>query len=253
MTSSERQQLKERVIALRGYWHDFHEGLLEHDPDFLAAYVDFVSRPWLTGHLPGKTREFIYIAVDASAAHMYERGMRRHMEFAVEQGATIGELLEVVQIATSLGGESAIMGVELLCEELAEAGRAPEMPAGDSHRRLKEDVSDRLGGWPPYADAFLKLDPDYLRIHAAFAGKKADNRHLDAKTREFISIAVNLSPATLNRDAVRRGMRAALAHGATEGELLEVIQLASAISIHSCTIGVPNAVAAARGAGKGAA
>ena len=43
----------------------------------------------------------------------------------------------------------------------------------------------------------------------------------------------------LNEPGIRRHIRLALAHGATPEEISEVLQLASAIAIHTCTLAVP--------------
>ncbi|CAH1690506.1 Carboxymuconolactone decarboxylase [Hyphomicrobiales bacterium] len=243
---AQRQALKDQIIAERGYWHPFHQGLLERDPDFLAAYLAFLSQPWRTGVLQPKVREFIYIAVDASVAHMYERGMRRHIEFALERGATPDEVLEVVELAAGLGGESAILGVRILAEEL-KAIRGEDVEAAalsEEQKRLKDEFIAVMGGWPDYGDAFLSLDADYLRSFLAFVGGPWKRGTLEPKIKDFVAIAVNSSPATLNPDGVRRHIRSALDHGATSTEIMEVIQLAAAIAIHTCTIGVPNLVEA---------
>lgn len=241
------QALKDRIVAERGYWHPFHEGLLQHDPDFLDAYLSFLSQPWKTGLLEPKVREFIYIAVDAAVSHMYERGMRRHIEFALDKGATAGEVLEVVQLTAGLGGESAVLGVRILAEEL-KAARGEDVtqePLSDDQHRLKQEFVAVMGHWPAYGDAFLALDPAYLRSFLKFVGGPWQRGTLTPKVKDFIAIAVNVSPSTLNEAGVRRHIRSALGHGASAGEIMEVIQLAAAIAIHSCTIGVPNLVEAA--------
>ena len=79
----DRDKLKAEVIARRGYWHPFHEGLLELCPEFLAAYLAFQDGPARSGHLEPKVREFIYIAIDGAVSHLYERGLRRHIEDAL--------------------------------------------------------------------------------------------------------------------------------------------------------------------------
>lgn len=52
-------------------------------------------------------------------------------------------------------------------------------------------------------------------------------------------MAVNAAPTLLHREGVRRHMRAAIRHGATAGEIADILQLASAIAVHVCTYGVP--------------
>lgn len=243
--------LKEKVTVERGYWHPFHQGLLERDPDFLAAYFSYQSQPWRTGHLAPKVREFIYIAIDASVAHLYERGMRRHIEFALDHGATPDEVLEVIETTAGLGGEAIGLGIQLLAEELKAVGGedVAQRPLDAPQQMLKERVTETLGYWPVFGDAFLALAPDYLDVFLAFVGRPYQRGVLEPKIRDFVGLAVNVSPATLNQSGARRHIRQALNHGATAGELVEVIQLAGAIAIHTCTIGVPNLVEAAEARG----
>ena len=81
-----RAALKADFEAKRGYWHEFWDGLLELDPDFFEAYVEFSSYPWTNGVLEPKIKELIYTAFDASATHMYVPGLRQHIENALATG-----------------------------------------------------------------------------------------------------------------------------------------------------------------------
>lgn len=57
-------------------------------PEFLQAYLDFSAVPWRKNHLDGKTKEFMYIAVDAATTHHYVPGIRQHIQAALKLGAT---------------------------------------------------------------------------------------------------------------------------------------------------------------------
>ena len=74
--------------------------MLELDPDFFQAYVDFSSLPWTDGVLEPKVKELIYTAFDASATHMYVPGLRQHVENALAYGATPAEVMEVFELAS---------------------------------------------------------------------------------------------------------------------------------------------------------
>ncbi|MFV0244690.1 MAG: carboxymuconolactone decarboxylase family protein, partial [Qingshengfaniella sp.] len=77
--SAEKENLKQGFMAARGYWNPFWEKVLHFDPDLLAAYARFSSVPWEEGVLPGRLRELIYVAIDASTTHMFDEGTRQHM------------------------------------------------------------------------------------------------------------------------------------------------------------------------------
>jgi alkylhydroperoxidase/carboxymuconolactone decarboxylase family protein YurZ len=62
---------------------------------------------------------------------------------------------------------------------------------------------------------------------------------LDAKTIEFIAIAVDASCTHLYAPGVRRHIRQALALGATKDEITAVLQLVSVLGIHTLSVGAP--------------
>src|SRR3546814_19191028 len=62
---------------------------------------------------------------------------------------------------------------------------------------------------------------------------------LDKCTRELIHVAINVACTHLNEEGTRRHIRRAIANGASKCELIEVVQLADVLGIHSCSVGVP--------------
>ena len=120
---TERQQaLKAQFIDSRGYWHESWDGMLELDPELFAAYLDFSALPWRSGVLEPKVKEFIYIAFDASATHLYAPGLKLHMRNAVRLGATTAEILEVLELASLVGVHAATVAAPILAEELRVSG-----------------------------------------------------------------------------------------------------------------------------------
>jgi len=62
---------------------------------------------------------------------------------------------------------------------------------------------------------------------------------LDPKVYEFLAIAVDASCTHMYAPGVRRHIRKALELGATQEEILAVLQCVSVLGIHSCSLGVP--------------
>jgi alkylhydroperoxidase/carboxymuconolactone decarboxylase family protein YurZ len=119
-TLDERQaRLKEKFQATRGYWSPFWEEALQLDPSLFEAYLDFSGIPWTHGVLEPKVREFIYVAIDASTTHMFDVGTRGHMANALNHGATVAEILEVLELAAGIGIQSIVEGLPILQEEVA--------------------------------------------------------------------------------------------------------------------------------------
>lgn len=123
-----QEELKAEFTSSRGYWDDLWAGVLDLDPDFFEAYLDFSSVPWRGGVLEPKVREFLYITFDASATHMYVPGLKLHMRNALRYGATEQELMEVLEIVSVIGIHASTLGAPILVQELA---RAAELHAED--------------------------------------------------------------------------------------------------------------------------
>jgi alkylhydroperoxidase/carboxymuconolactone decarboxylase family protein YurZ len=116
-----QEKLKAAFIANRGYWSAMWDGVLALSPDFFEAYGEFSSVPWKTGTLEPKIRELIYIAIDASTTHLYEPGIRIHMENALKLGATPAEIMEVLELVSVLGIHTIAVGLPALLDELKKA------------------------------------------------------------------------------------------------------------------------------------
>jgi alkylhydroperoxidase/carboxymuconolactone decarboxylase family protein YurZ len=113
-----QEQVKADFTTMRGYWHAFWDEMLELDPELFAAYTEFSSVAWRTGPLSPKIKEFVYIAFDTAATHLYVKGLKLHIENALGYGATVGEILEVMEIASVLGAESVASAASMIAEEV---------------------------------------------------------------------------------------------------------------------------------------
>jgi alkylhydroperoxidase/carboxymuconolactone decarboxylase family protein YurZ len=118
-----RAALRAAFIAEHGFWPPVFSAILEADPDFFAAYAEFYSVPIRHGALAGKVREFIQIAVNASATHLHPDATRAHIRGALRLGATREEIMEVLEMASTIGIHTCTMAAPMLLEELERAGR----------------------------------------------------------------------------------------------------------------------------------
>ena len=102
-----------------GDWNPLWSTFAEWDADFLEAYLRLRSVPFEKGPLPRKTKELILIAINAATTHLYGPGVRRHIQNALQHGATREEILEAIELTTVLGIHSSNLAVPILAEELA--------------------------------------------------------------------------------------------------------------------------------------
>lgn len=114
--SEYQERLKAEFTETRGYWHPFWDEMLELDPEMFEAYVAFSAVPWRTGTLSPKVKELIYIAFDCAATHLYVKGLKLHIENAIDHGATKEEILEVMELASVIGIHAVTEGAPVLAE-----------------------------------------------------------------------------------------------------------------------------------------
>lgn len=103
-------------------------------------------------------------------------------------------------------------------------------------------VCDRLraaGAWNAAWEPFYELDPEWTERFMAMGTKPMLSGVLDAKTIEFIAIAVDASCTHLYAPGVRRHIAKALDLGATAEEITAVLQLTSVLGIHTMSLGAP--------------
>jgi alkylhydroperoxidase/carboxymuconolactone decarboxylase family protein YurZ len=118
--AEKRRILKEEYTQAKGFWPEMHNAMLELDPDFLRAFMEYGKAAVAKEALSPKVRELIYIAVDACTTHLYNPGTKNHIRQALALGADVNEILEVLQMVTLVGAHSTTEGVPLLLEVLNE-------------------------------------------------------------------------------------------------------------------------------------
>jgi alkylhydroperoxidase/carboxymuconolactone decarboxylase family protein YurZ len=253
LATTREEQIKEEFIRTRGYWSARWDGVLALDPDYFEAFMRFSAVPWKTGTLEPKVKELIYVAIDASTTHLFEPGIRIHIQNAFGHGALVEEIMEVFELTSVLGIHAATVGVPILLEELAAAGDESFTPGREISERdaaLKEEFIRVRGYWSPLWDGVLALDPDFFEAYFRFSAVPFEGGTLEPKVRELIYIAIDAATTHLFEPGIRIHIQNALGHGATAAEIMEVIELTSVLGVHTCVVGVPILLEEAKAAGK---
>jgi alkylhydroperoxidase/carboxymuconolactone decarboxylase family protein YurZ len=100
--------------------------------------------------------------------------------------------------------------------------------------RLRE-----IGEWNPNWESFYALDASWTEKFMTMGLAPMLKGTLDAKTIEFIAIAIDASCTHMYAPGVRRHIRKALDLGATREEITAVLQLTSVLGIHTMSLGAP--------------
>ncbi|WP_028218949.1 carboxymuconolactone decarboxylase family protein [Paraburkholderia oxyphila] len=101
------------------------------------------------------------------------------------------------------------------------------------------DALRASGNWNPNWEPFAALDPDWTEKFMAMGTAPMLSGVLDAKTIEFIAIAVDASCTHMYAPGVRRHIRKALELGATKEEITAVLQCVSVLGIHTMSLAAP--------------
>jgi alkylhydroperoxidase/carboxymuconolactone decarboxylase family protein YurZ len=215
---------------------DRWQALRDADPVFFEAFAELAALPGRSSVLEPKVKELVCLAVNAAATHMYEPGIREHARRAVELGASKQELLEVLQLTSTLGIHAVTVGVPVLLEALGD--REPP-PLDERRAALKADFEAKRGYWHEFWDGLLELDPDFFEAYVGFSAHPWTNGVLEPKVKELIYTAFDASATHMYIPGLRQHIENALGYGATPAEVMEVFELASTIGIHGYLAALP--------------
>ncbi len=119
--SEEQKALKKAYMDKHnGYWSDEKENILKLDPEYFETFTEFEEGPWKNGPLSPKEKELIYLAVHAAPVTLHPGQVRYHISRALEYGATVNELADVLHMVSTLGIHAVTMGVPILKEAMKE-------------------------------------------------------------------------------------------------------------------------------------
>ena len=240
MLSPEQQQIKDEFIKIRRTWGPQWETILDLDPGFMRAYLNFSAVPWRKNHLDDKTKEFMYLAVDAAATHLYVPGIREHIRAALRSGATRDEIMEVLELTSTLGIHAMNIGVPILVEVLVEKGmRTGPAELTEYQEEVKADFTKTRGYWHSFWDEMLELDPELFAAYTEFSSVPWHTGTLSPKVKEFVYIAFDTAATHLYVKGLKLHIENALGYGATAQEILEVMEIASVLGMQATMAAAP--------------
>ncbi|MBX5442423.1 MAG: carboxymuconolactone decarboxylase family protein [Solirubrobacteraceae bacterium] len=253
----------DRRAELRAAWTEVHgppnaaaEQLLEQSPSYFARVLDFTAHAWRRGPLPPKVKALILLAVDSAASHRNGPGAADDVRRALALGATPAEVLEVLELTSTMGIHAANTGVPILLEELAKAGRPVDLDAPLTPRQeeIKAEFTRKRGYWNDFWDGFLRLDAEFFAAYTAMSAHPWEHGPLEPKVKELVYCAFDASATHMFAPGLRQHVANALRYGATAEEIMEVFELASGIGVGSFALALPalrEAVAEAAGEERG--
>lgn len=219
----EQQRVKDRVLEQRGFWSSLFDELLFLQPTYVERYASLSAHPG--DRLERRLKELLHVAVDCNTTHLYHRGTRVHIQNALDHGATIDELVEVVVLTSTLGVHDVAAGAAILDDVVG--GET----AGDPE--LRDELAGQLGFWTESLDALLARDPNHVEHYANLLGVAWEEGPLAPREKHLILLATEIAPTRRNHEAARAHVEGALDAGASESEVLAAIETACVIGVHS--------------------
>jgi alkylhydroperoxidase/carboxymuconolactone decarboxylase family protein YurZ len=225
--TAEQQRVKDAYTENR-YWTGNFEDILRLEPAWLEAYGELTRHAWERAGLAPKEREFVHVAIDASTTHLYNLGTRAHVGKALDEGATVEELTEVLLITSDVGFNGAREGFAVLAEELSD-----EVVPDPGDEELADEFRETVESWDDELAAILATDAAFFERYLDIASIPWTEGVLEPTLRELIYVAVNAAGTTVYTPGIRTHVRSALDHGASPSEVAGVIEIASILGSHT--------------------
>ncbi|KAI1493466.1 AhpD-like protein [Biscogniauxia mediterranea] len=261
-SQEEEENLKAEFEQLLGpaAFHAGWSSLLSVDPGLFGAGARLAAVPRRRARLGAKAQSLVALAVDSAATHLYAPGIRAHAGAALAAGASAAEVLEVVALASTLGIHACNVGVPVLVEVLRERkegdGEGEEdvttRPYDERQEALKQEFARKRGYWHGFWEDFLRLDPEFFEAYLEFSslpwtrdasgkgeGGQGGRGALEPKMKELVYCAFDAAATHLYVPGLKLHMRNALGYGATPEEILEVLEIATLLSLHTAHVAVP--------------
>ncbi|MYW96135.1 hypothetical protein G3I59_37405 [Amycolatopsis rubida] len=112
---------KQDFISSRGFWNPDRELLARLMPEYFDALNGVSTESWKNGSLTAKEREFVCIGIDCTVTHSFPQGLRAHIRNALGHGANTQEILQIFQLAATMGLEGYLLAGRAMTKHPARA------------------------------------------------------------------------------------------------------------------------------------
>ncbi|MCR2811387.1 MULTISPECIES: carboxymuconolactone decarboxylase family protein [unclassified Microbacterium] len=205
----------------------------------LASSSQYWRVPMEGRHLTPRMKELLLLAMHGAATALNERAIARHVARARSAGASDADIIDVFVTISGLTVHALYFSAPILIEELEEAGITPVMEPESAieYEKTKAEFIAARGFWNPARDALVRVMPTYFATLAAQSSESWTNGSLTMKEREFLCIAIDSTVTHNFESGLRLHIRNALKHGATGGELAEILELTALMGLEGLVIG----------------
>ncbi|EUB98160.1 Carboxymuconolactone decarboxylase [Rhizobium sp. CF080] len=238
MTSSLATNLSEAL----GISHPTLSIVAEMDPPLAREFLAMARAVGASNALSPKDQSLIQIALNASVVHLNAEMVRAHIASALKQGATAGEIREVLQLTSVLGIHGTIPGVLILTD--AEGGLDNLRRTASPERQARAEAAhqafeSKRGALTPAWQACTYQVPALVEAYAGFSGVPWSTSRLTPKMKELVYIAIDLMPQHTHLEGTRVHMAKARANGASDAEIVSILQMIALLGIQTHMLALP--------------
>ena len=104
---------------------------------------------------------------------------------------------------------------------------------------LRAEFESAHGYWSESLADVARLDPRFFRSYLELSTVPSRTNALDPKTRALVGLAIDANATHMFVPGIRRHTAQAVELGATDDEIMEVLELSATLGIHAANAGVP--------------
>lgn len=190
--------------------------------------------------LDALTRALLELAVRASVTTLDVEGSKRYMREALDLGATVDQVHEILMLVSGLGVHTLFETTEhlhnLSSEQLdvqadsaldSDRNRLWERYVGsDPYRqRLEEEI-------PGFLHALIRISPEAFAAFCEYCAVPWKTRNVRAVTKELVALAVDATPTHRYLPGMKLHLRNAIELGAGRAAIHEALMIASQAPQH---------------------
>lgn len=186
-----------------------------------------------------RMKELVLVALHGTITSLHAEGTQRHVERALQAGASCDDILDVLLTIAGVANHSLYFALPILMKELEAAG-SPEAelpPISEEAQAVKDEFVRSRGMWNAQRDMIARSMPKYFSALTDISTVTWKHGSLSRKERELVCIAIDCSVTHMFEPGLALHIRHALLNGASKDEVLDVFQLASLTGLESYVLG----------------
>ncbi|WP_176086139.1 carboxymuconolactone decarboxylase family protein [Martelella sp. HB161492] len=236
------EALFHRLEKALGIAHPALAVVAEMDPPLAAEFTAMAEAIADANALSKKDQALIQIAINATVVHLNADMLRAHIATALAEGATAGEIREVLELTSVLGIHGTIPGMLILSED--EGGLETIRETADPARKASAKAAHaafeaKRGPLTPAWQTMTYFAPELVTAYAGFSGVPWSTSHLPAKMKELVYIAIDLLPQHVHMEGTRVHVRKAREKGASDAEIISVVRMIALMGVQTHMLALP--------------